>query len=86
MVLQESELALHGGAATVEAAPAVGVARDADVALALLPAERNDCRAATFPALGVDAVVVVALWGARIRFWPRCAGAQLPATPGLAGP
>ncbi len=57
-MLQESELALHGGAAAVEGAPAVAPARDAAVALALVAAERDDGRAPAVVALGVDPVVL----------------------------
>jgi hypothetical protein len=60
LMLQSSELALHGGAAPVEPAPFVALARDAQVALALSLAERYHRRHVTLGALSVNAVVAVA--------------------------
>ncbi len=60
LVLQPAELALDGGAAAVEVAPAVGASRDERVKLGLALAERDDGGAAAFGTPGVDAVVVVA--------------------------
>ena len=61
VVLEVAELALDGGAAAVERAPAVGTTRDAELPLGLARAEGDDRGAAAVVALGVDAVVVVGL-------------------------
>src|SRR3954447_17295847 len=59
-MLQASELALDCGAAAVEAAPIVGLARDARFTVAAVPAKRDDRHHVAVGALRVDADVVVA--------------------------
>jgi hypothetical protein len=82
-VLQASELALDGGAAAVEGAPFVGTARDAKVALFLALAERDHSGAVALGALGIDAVMVIALRVPETRFavsdgaWAGSSGAYL---------
>jgi hypothetical protein len=63
IVLQTAELTLNSGAAAIEAAPLVATERDAELPLRLVLAERSDRGTAALVALGVDAVVVVALIG-----------------------
>src|SRR5437764_8149945 len=60
VVLQASELALDGGAATVEAAPLFALARDARLTVAGVLAERDDRHHVAPGTLGVDARVVIA--------------------------
>jgi hypothetical protein len=53
-VLQASELTLNGGAAAVEAAPLVALARDARLAVAAVLSKRDDGHHVAVGALGVE--------------------------------
>jgi hypothetical protein len=88
VMLQSSEFAFDGGAATVEPAPFVALAGDAKVALTLVPAELNHGDNITLGTLGRDAVVVVQRMGVeqtrgRIDDWELV---TRPAEPGVEYP
>ena len=58
-VFWATELAFHGGAATVQPAPLVGTASDAAVTITLVLAERDYGGYAPLGALGVNPIVVI---------------------------